>query len=61
MPPFPRTRRPALRSSLGLTRLEEILPADVLLRLRKTNSYTDHSAAQTGGAAATERFGAVPC
>lgn len=45
----------ALRSSLVLTRLDEMLPADILLRLRKTNSHTDHSAARIGMVAAPER------
>src|SRR5260370_39696212 len=43
------------RSSLVLTRMDEILPADVLLRLRQTNSQTDQSADQTGMATATKR------
>ena len=45
----------ALRSSLVMSRLDEILPADVLRRWRKANSHTDHSAAQIGMTAATER------
>src|SRR5260370_5273696 len=54
------------RSSLVLTRMDEILPADVLLRLRQTNSHTDQSADQTGMATATqkslvERFALLAC
>ena len=39
-----------LRSSLVLKRMDEMLPADVVARLRKTNSHTNQSASQIGTA-----------